>query len=1010
MNLIDAKERALAIDPSQSFIVQAPAGSGKTELLTQRFLTLLSVAEKNPEEILAITFTRKAASEMSLRIIKALESPTSELAKCVLAKSDALGWDLLNNPSRLRIQTIDAFSSYLSAGLPLLSQLGASVKLADNANADYEEAAANVINLLETNDPISKDIAVLLAHLNNDIVGLKELFITMLSHRDQWLPYVIHAINQDDLRKQLETTLTKIVNLHLKKLSKTFPESYKNITTLEEWLEVIDGLLTKDNQFRKRVEQPVDDLYLLRATRMLPAPHYHNNEWAVLTALLKTLRRITAELLLIFQSRGHIDFIENSQRALDALGRLDEPSDLALYLDHKIKHILVDEFQDTSITQFKLLELLTHGWQPDDGRTLFLVGDPMQSIYRFRGATVGLFLKTKREGLGQLHLTPLTLSTNFRSSQLLVDWFNATFKNIFPNFEDINTGAIAYTASQALSSEVQNTKIVAYQHDPESFNDEAKTIASIIKASPFERSKIAILVKSRTHLAHIIPVLKVENIAYQGIEIEYFSELPIIEDLLALTKALLHFGDRIAWLSILRAPWCGLILADLLIISTPQDKTVWEVLNDPEIQTQLSEDGRVRVQRVLAVLSEVFQDRGKQTFSDWGYRIWLNLGSATVLKSAQSIEHVENFFQVLANIEKTDRQINIPHLERTLEKSFANASASGDCVQIMTIHKAKGLEFDVVILPSLERQVAHDKDKLLLWQERPSSNQHFEFLLAPIKEHAKEKQPIYEYLKSIEKQKAEHETTRLLYVAATRAKKELHLLASFDESKEPKGKSFLGKLFNSINSFVKPEYQDNKIIVHGNKLYRIATCRAEAGSAKAERATAEEHNIPVWEEDLHQKIGTVFHALLYCLSCIEPAEWQAIKPYTIENLCRFYAVSPEHTQEILNKVLKGLSIISQSTRALWILNQHHEQAASEYALSGLVIDRTFIEQGTRWIIDYKTSSPAENESLENFLLREKSHYTLQLHKYAECFSHEPHPIKLGLYFPMIDGWVEWIYK
>ena len=1010
MNLIDTQERKLAIDPSQSFIVQAPAGSGKTELLTQRFLNLLSVAEK-PEEILAITFTRKAANEMSLRIIKALESPTSELAKRVLAKSDALDWDLLNNPSRLHIQTIDAFSTYLSGELPLLSQLGASVSITDNAQADYEEAATNVIALLETKDPLSNDIVILLAHLNNDIVGLKELFITMLSHRDQWLPYVIHAINQDDLRNQLETTLSKIVNVHLKKLSKAFPESYKNIATLDEWLAIIDGLLTKDNQFRKRVEQPVDDLALLRNTRMLPAPHYQNTEWAVLTALLKTLRRITAELLLIFQSRGHIDFIENSQRALDALGRLDEPSDLALYLDHKIKHILVDEFQDTSITQFKLLELLTRGWQPDDGRTLFLVGDPMQSIYRFRGATVGLFLKTKREGLGQLHLTPLTLSTNFRSSQLLVDWFNTTFETIFPNFEDINTGAIAYTASQALSSEAKNTKVVAYQHDPESFNDEAKTIAQIIKTSAFKKSSIVILVKSRTHLAQIIPVLKAENIPYQGIEIEYFSELPIIEDLLALTKALLHFADRIAWLSLLRAPWCGLKLADLLIISTPQDKTIWEVLNDADIQMQLSEDGLTRIKYVLNALGPCFQDRGQQSFSDWSYRIWLSLGGASVLKSAQSIEHVETFFQVLTNIEKADTQINIAHLENTLEKSFANASASGDCVQIMTIHKAKGLEFDVVILPSLERQVAHDKDKLLLWQERPSTSHEFEFLLAPIKEHAKEKQPIYEYLKSTEKQKAEYENTRLLYVAATRAKKELHLLASFDESKEPKGKSFLGKLFNSINTFVKPEYHENKIVTHEHKLYRIATCRAVARSAEAEAGEGiNEHNIPVWEEDLHQKMGTVFHALLYRLSLIEPTEWKTIKPYTIENLCRFYAVSPEHTSEILARALKGLSIISQSSKAQWILNKHHEQAASEYALSGLVIDRTFIEHDTRWIIDYKTSSPAEDESLGNFLHREKSHYTPQLHKYAECFSHEPHPIKLGLYFPMIDGWVEWIYK
>lgn len=116
----DQQQREYALDATQSFIVQAPAGSGKTELLIQRFLTLLT-GVKSPEEVLAITFTKKAASEMRARIVKALKHAYSEpepdsphakktwrLAKTVLDRDQQLNWNLIQNPNQLRIQTIDA--------------------------------------------------------------------------------------------------------------------------------------------------------------------------------------------------------------------------------------------------------------------------------------------------------------------------------------------------------------------------------------------------------------------------------------------------------------------------------------------------------------------------------------------------------------------------------------------------------------------------------------------------------------------------------------------------------------------------------------------------------------------------------------------------------------------------------------------------------------------------------------------------------------------------------------
>src|SRR5689334_4619948 len=153
----DRASREHALDPTRSFIVQAPAGSGKTELLIQRFLTLLARVGA-PEEVIAITFTRKAAGEMRKRVLDALsfaaagKTPDNEqeritlpLADGVLDVDQRLGWGLVENPGRLRILTIDALCLSLAAQMPLLSRMGARPSPVDDATELYREAARETL-------------------------------------------------------------------------------------------------------------------------------------------------------------------------------------------------------------------------------------------------------------------------------------------------------------------------------------------------------------------------------------------------------------------------------------------------------------------------------------------------------------------------------------------------------------------------------------------------------------------------------------------------------------------------------------------------------------------------------------------------------------------------------------------------------------------------------------------------------------------------------------------------
>ena len=190
----------------------------------------------------------------------------------------------------------------------------------------------------------------------------------------------------------------------------------------------------------------------LHELRSLPPPRFEDAQWNVLNALMLLLPLAVYYLRRVFREEGGVDFTEVAIGARNALGPDTEPTDLSHALDCEIRHLLIDEFQDTSQSQYDLLASLIRDWRPGDGRTLFLVGDPMQSIYGFREAEVGLFLQARRNGIAAVQLTPLTLSVNFRSFPAIVEWVNRALSEAFPDTEDILTGAVTYEPSKAFKA------------------------------------------------------------------------------------------------------------------------------------------------------------------------------------------------------------------------------------------------------------------------------------------------------------------------------------------------------------------------------------------------------------------------------------------------------------------------------------------------------------------------------------------------------------------------------
>ena len=206
MSVVDLEQRKAALNPLQSFCVSAPAGSGKTELLIQRYLTLLARVSR-PEQVLAITFTRKAAAEMRQRVLEALvaardgepcdsdhQQTTRDLALEALNMDAQENWQLVKNVSRLNIKTIDGFCSQLTRQMPVLSEFGGQAEIVDNAGELYTEAVSELFKLIDTENPLGEDLAQLMLHFDNDWGRLQELLGSMLARRDQWRVYIgVHS-------------------------------------------------------------------------------------------------------------------------------------------------------------------------------------------------------------------------------------------------------------------------------------------------------------------------------------------------------------------------------------------------------------------------------------------------------------------------------------------------------------------------------------------------------------------------------------------------------------------------------------------------------------------------------------------------------------------------------------------------------------------------------------------------------------------------------------------------
>jgi ATP-dependent helicase/nuclease subunit A len=1086
----DQLARERAIDPTRSILLRAPAGSGKTTVLTQRLLCLLAQVDA-PEEILAITFTRKAAAEMRERVLKALHSEIDPknpqaarmhaLASAVRARDAERNWGLADNPGRLRVQTIDSFNFWLASQLPIAAQAGGALMVAERPQDLYRRAARRVLIAGDKDQALAADIELLFERIDNRWGQVERLLSEMLAKRGHWLRYVL-AEDENALSARVAASLAGIAEDHLESACQQVSEALRNIAGalpgvgmlgaevghIVAWQQLAALALTKEGTWRRQItkilgfpfeqtltkEQLKSCIELLsgvsgaRETLVtltaLPAPMLTGEDAKAIEALSRVLKAAAAELHVEFSHAGKVDYTYVAGAARAALTEDGEPTDLGLRAGLSLRHVLIDEFQDTSIAQFDLLMALTATWEPGDGRTLFAVGDPMQSIYQFREAEVGLFLRAAEQGVGHVQMESLQLTRNFRSSPALVDWTNALFAQLFPPADDVRASAVAFTPSLA-AREPKDEPFLSLSVFPDGDRVAearliAEGIAQIREVAP--DATVAVLVVSRTHAPPIMEALTAARIEAIGVDLVPLRELSVVRDLVSLLRALHHPGDRTAWLAVLRAPWCGLSLPTLSQLSQRNDpQLVWEAIFDTARLARCEPDDVARLGRVRPVLEQAVAARDRMELADWLEGVWLRLGGPDAY-AAEDLTHARAFFAALASTTARGEWSGVQDIDALVADLFAEPrAAKANPVQVMTIHRSKGLEFDHVFLPALDRTLNRDRDPLLRWLDLPRAGEGSDLLMAPVPAIGDtEGGALNTYLKRLTAARSANEQTRLLYVAMTRAKRSLNLsaapLARKDGTVEPRAGTLLRALWPVLGSgFVQPGASTTPLATEDStpsrrKLRRLTSSwRAPAIEMASERS-----HLPIddqslepqlelnpefsWVQETSRHIGTVVHAALERLTSAGALPTRKdIESQTeaFAHQLRRHGVPDHDIERAARTVVQALSRTLDDERGRWIFSSSHREASNELALTGLadgrltnvIIDRTFIdENGTRWVIDFKTSRH-EGSGLDAFLTQELNRYRGQLERnvaLARGLGNEP--VKAALYFPLMSRFRE----
>jgi ATP-dependent helicase/nuclease subunit A len=695
------------LDITKSVIISSPAGSGKTEKLARRYISLL-LNGSEIEKILAVTFTEKAAAEMKDRVLSILERENPDLFLRLRDKMPLM-----------RVTTIHSFC------LKLLKRFSVELGLDPS---------------LEVMDEFTSSLL--------------------------WSESVYECL----LKEKNQAGLF-----------------YEMIRTrgMRGW----DSLQRILNELHKR--RPHPDLLLREAH-----PVESEEEKRILELYLRCLQRYGAKK----REKQLLDFDDLELLAYEALIKNPEWQNILYSFDEHTDHILVDEFQDTSSLQWKIIDKLTEEWRSGIGSkresgkipTIFLVGDEKQSIYLFRGANVSVFQEAKEklsEWLGkEYHFEEV--KENYRSLPAVTRFVNSLFERLMcPSLsENWRTRYVPFEAIRQGNGRVELILVEGGEGVKKNREIEASVLAKRILSlvnhyeifdgntpRPCMFGDMAILLRRRTHLTLFEDALRKQGVPFIVVKGIGFYDEPEVALLRELLFLLIDPKDDYSLFCVLRSPLFGVDYKTLQMLISQDKISLFEKLQTAKTKKLHNAYLLLAgwIERSKYTPFAILLENALSETGGWQY-CWEKQRHANIKKFIRIIEVYES--QGFSSLEIREKLIKA----RFGDEAKANVNTEGmDAVKIMTVHAAKGLEFPMVFLPSLDEDNSPKGKSIVLDEEEGR-------IVMAYEEDAIRRKKREPFVRRKEKEKEEEK--RLFYVAVTRAQDFLCMLGAWKKDEKVSGR------------------------------------------------------------------------------------------------------------------------------------------------------------------------------------------------------------------------------